>query len=390
MDLEEMKFLNDQTNQLYKTQNAEEDKARYQQAAAQAANLYKSGDPMGAVSVMFKADPKLAHQVLSGAVGAYNPNVQGQIAGAKSQAELPAQLAIIDEKGKFNMMKPTANEFKDVNVENPDGTVVKMVFDKKTGQFVSPGQQLKSGFSPSVTKNSYTGSPQLVSKGGVVKGLSEEGAPIEQDSQGNNVVLTPKAVDVISKDTETWNKDSKDLIGQINSLDTARQAIIKNTPGAAMLEKMRLIRGMTPRPAVQEVMALNYGGGWETTMESYANKAAGQGLGPQEQTNFLNMVNTFQNANLNQYNELLHSRAAQTAAKLKQGNTEMDPSIVMKRMLPTAPTPVQKFMQNYQKMAPEDQKMVDQANQYLLTHTRNDPDWNDALKVLQMHINPSQ
>lgn len=377
------------------------DNSHLKDAAAQAAQLYQQGDLHGAIGTLMKVDPKLTQQIFQTLGTTEDPQVTQNNAYGKEKGDLTA-------KAEFGQLPTQIQEargkaiaggkgFISVPLEMPDGTIIPASRDKGTGKLYYPdgselpadiAMQAKQGYAPAVRVNPNTKDAEIITKaGGKVKDVVSSGAPIEADSQGQAVMLKPIQVQKITKDVEAFNKDplTKDLTQQINSLNTAKEAIIKNVPGAGMLEKMRLIRGMTPRPAVQEVMALNYGQGWETTLESYTTKASGQGLAPEEQKNFLNMVDVFQKANLDEYNQHLHSRAAQTAANAKVGSESLDPSIVMKRYAPELPTPIQEALKKVAQLPKEEQAIIDQAHQYLLTHKRSDPDYNDALKVLRLH-----
>jgi hypothetical protein len=349
----------------------------YRQTAAEAAQLWQSGQKQEAIGKMIQVDPNLATSVFGNL---------GKLETESQYGQLPTQVAAA------KAAQVRGGGFKDLNFETPEGSVVTYKMEKGTGKiFDLAGDPVdsstlagfKAGYAPVVRTNPNTKANEVISKGSATaRDVPESGAAIETAPDGSAVALTPKANDGLIKFTTEFNKDpqTKELVSQINNLNTAKAAIIKNVPGAGMLEKMRLIRGMTPRPAVQEVMALNYGQGWGTTFDGYLTKAAGEGLAPEEQKNFLNMVEVFQTANLDEYNQHLHSRVAQASQ-----NYKVDPSIILKRVAPEMPTPIQEKLRAIQKLPPEDQKMIEMAHQYLLSHTRNDPDYKDALKVLQKH-----
>lgn len=380
-----LNVFNQFTNTLQNDKYTQQKQALAQQAAAQ----YKSGDVRGAFATLGIADPQALMQQ-AGKEGGAQPEAYGTMSGKlqadKEFGQLPTQIA--EAKAK----NVAGGAFKDINLEAPDGTVIKAKMNKGTGKLYDLSgeemsaaqlQGMKAGFAPTVAVNPNTKAHEIVSKGGKSKDVHESGAPVEVGTNGQAIILTPKQNDGLIKETDTWNKDKNnmDLLTQINSLDKAKQSIVNNAPGGQILEQMRLIRGMSPRPAVQEVMALNKGSGWQTELENMISEAQGKGMTPQLQKNMLSMVETFQNANLDEYNQALHSRVAQIT-----NNYKVPSETVISRLAPEMPAPILQNMKNLaDKGTPEDHAAVDWAHKVLLSGKRNDPNYGKALQILKVH-----
>lgn len=352
------------------------DNDKYKNAASQAAELWKQGDQKGALAAMSQVDPALARSVFSD---------MGKLQTQKDYGQLPTQVAA----AKASAIATGKGFQKDALEIN--GHVVPVSFETATGKYYYPGGEpvpaevisnSDKGYKPTIRTDQNTKDAERITASGKATAVASPSPIIEQAADGAGIVLTPKQNDGLIKFTDDFNKDadSKALVTQINSLDMAKRAILNNAPGGQVLEQMRLIRGVSPRPAVQEVMALNYGKGWETTLESYATKAAGEGMSAQEQKNFLSMIETFQSANLDAYNQHLHSRIAQASE-----NYKVDPSIVLKRVAPEMPTPVQENARKLGQSPKEDQEAVEWAHKTLLNYKAPKEESDKALKILQLH-----
>lgn len=359
-----------------KAQKQKADEAKRQEIVKQASAQWQSGAKDQAMSTLMQGDP----ETFKAAFGE-----RSKLQAESEYGQLPTQVAA----SKAQNVKGAG--FKDLNLEGPDGSVIKMKMDKTTGKIfdlngdAADATQLsgmKAGFAPTIGINLNTKEHSVYSKGGKTKAIGETDAAIEQTLGGQAVALTAKQNDGLTKFTEDFNKDkqTQDLVSQINSLDMAQHAIQVNAPQAKVVEQMRIIKGVTPRPAVQEVMALNYGQGWETQMESYASKAANNGMSAQEQKNYYSMIGVFQRANLDDYTQHLHSRVAQAA-----GNYKVDPGIVMKRVAPEMPTPIQEAIRKLDKAPPEDQAAVKWAHETLLNYKAPKEDSDKALKILRLN-----
>ncbi len=113
------------------------------------------------------------------------------------------------------------------------------------------------------------------------------------------------------------------------------------------------------------------------------SEAKGQGMTPQLQKNMLSMIETFQEANLNEYNQLLHSRVDQ-AAKAHG----LDTGVVLNRVAPSAPTPIQEALKKVEALPSKDKEAIDWAHKILLEGKKRQGDstnYEDALQILKMH-----
>lgn len=368
--------------------NQKGDEAAYQakksKAVQQAMQAYQSGDTKSAFAALGAVNPE-AMQKAAGMGAESHDAMAGKLQADKEYGQLPTQIA--DAK-KHDLM---SGNYKDINLEGPDGTVIKAKMNKQNGQILdlvgnemsaSALAGMKAGFAPSVTVNPNTKNHEVISKGGKTKQIGEAGAPVEVGANGQAIVLNPKQNDGLIAATKDWNndKDNKTMIDQINSLDKAKAAIVNNAPGGQILEQMRLIRGMSPRPAVQEVMALNHGSGWQTQLENMISEAKGNGMTPQMQKNMLSMVTTFQDANLDEYNSYLHNRVQQLS-----NNYKVPSETVISRLAPSMPTPVQNSMSKLSEASPEDHEAVDWAHKVLLKGDRKEKDYGKALQILRLH-----
>lgn len=360
-----------------KAQKQKADEAKRQEIVKQASAQWQSGAKDQAMSTLMQGDP----ETFKAAFGE-----RSKLQAESEYGQLPTQVA-----GARAQSIAKGKGFQQGALE-VDGNVIPVAFESATGKYWYPGtgeavpaevvMRAQKGFRPSIRSDKNTDEAVRITAGGKATPIASPSQIIEKTPDGGAVSLNAKQNDGLTKESNAFNKDkqTQELVTQINSLDMAKRAIINNAPGGQVLEQMRLIRGVTPRPAVQEVMALNYGKGWETQLESYGTKAAGEGMSGQEQKNFFSMLETFQNANLDAYNQHLHSNVARIA-----GSYKVDPSIVLKRVAPEMPTPIQENARKLGQASPADQEAVQWAHQTLLNYKSPKEDSDKALKILQLH-----
>src|SRR4051812_4343528 len=106
--------INTMMQQIQARKDKQQKEADYKGAAAQAADAWKNGDKNGAMSILMSHDPELATKVFS----SYGDE-QGKLSAQKEQGQLPTQVA--EAKAKL----VSGGGFKDINLEGPDGNVIK-------------------------------------------------------------------------------------------------------------------------------------------------------------------------------------------------------------------------------------------------------------------------
>lgn len=88
--LEELQFVQGISQRGAAQMKQEDATAKYKAAAQVASQKLLAGDPTGAAAAMFEVDPDLTRQVLPQMAGQFNPELQGQVRGAQTTADLSA------------------------------------------------------------------------------------------------------------------------------------------------------------------------------------------------------------------------------------------------------------------------------------------------------------
>jgi hypothetical protein len=386
--LEDLQTANQIGQTVVDTNKAARQDADRKVAAAQAAAYYKQGDIRSAYSVLMQKDPEFAAKIAPD-LTRIDPDLAGQLKQNVTEGELtgqtkfgsnPAQLE--DIRGKYAVQaaqakaNAAANSVSTVTNKASGDTVLKNKKGEIIGVMDANNQVRPINEAAKIAKSEDSTSTKTSAP------KSALAPDQEQMPDGSVIRLNTNQIKGLNKDTESFNKDTKDLTKSINNAELGRELILKNIPGTKVVEQLRILKGAVEsgRVAVQEVQALGGKEGVATQLETAMAEAAGKGMGPTTQQNMLRLADAVRSYGMDEYRQILHQRAAQTAEKQK-----VDPAIVIKRLAPEMPTPIQQRLQDIQNLPPLDQQAIDWAHQTLLKTKNDDPNYQKAIQILKMH-----
>lgn len=325
-----------------------------QQAASKAAELFKSGDIKGALSTMAAVDPEHVGQLIQ-QFQANDPTSQQSINQAKAQGA---------EQGQFNVTTPYGSnprQLLDASLAGKQSVAQITSANKPSNKVVKADPNSPSGYTI-VDKQAGSYSPVQVpnlpqSKDNMVADAGPggpEGKPKPNlrpnqdiDSNGQIVTITPGQRKLIESSRKAFDSDTKELVKGLESVDQAKKLIDENVPGFEALEKLRLLRTVSPRPSQQEFQAVGLDMGAINSLENKLSKVGGQGMTPDVQNLYRRVVSVMEKSLTRDYDAKLQNAVGR--------NPEVDPLILKKHLSSGGPTSIQRLNSAVSSLSPQDQ-----------------------------------
>jgi hypothetical protein len=334
-----------------------------QAAAAQAAQLYKQGDIKGAYSTLIAADPSFANSLFP-----QDKGIQQGVSYGKEKGQLQAESEYGSTPGQIAAVKSTKPIIKK-DENSPTG------FSMTTPQGVFPFDAYGQ---PATKPSAASAQPTTPGQPPAQPSLrpNEEVDP----ATGKTFFISPSQSKGLTTGIKNFDSEAKDLTKKFQNLAETKSLVDANVPGLGMADKITFIKTLIPagsRLAQQEIQAVTGDqNSVQDRLAQIAERAKTGKLPPAMQDYMRAALAAVEKPALDEYNTLAHMHAARMAE-----STKLNPSIVMKRMLPSMPTTFQQKLQDLQTLPKTDQDAVEWAHNTLIKNPKDE----DALKILRLH-----
>lgn len=347
-----------------------------QQAAAQAAELFKAGDIKGALLSIAKVDPDHAANIISGFQQHLDTNSILDRSLAQSQGKT---------QGTFNVTTPNGSNPRQLLDAKLAGEAAKTAkkgdettstftdklsgltgFKSKSGKilgYVGPDGHLHApeelkGITPK-TKTTATDTAVADTTTGEVPTTTPEKPKLlpnqDVNSDGQVVTIEPTQRKIIDQARKSFDTETKDIVKGLDASTQALELINKNIPGSGTLEKLRLLRGVVQgRINQQEFQAFGKGQGILNQIDNAISEAEGKGMSPKVQDLMRQMATVAVDLQMKEYDQHLQNAV--------ERNPEVDPLILKKRLAGSGPTVIQSMTKKIAELPPQDQAAFNWAH----------------------------
>lgn len=305
---------------------------------------WMAGDLKGALGDLAAIDPSVISGPAEKLMTVLNPDVQGKVKEAEKTGELSAQ-----------------TDYGSNPRQLLDASIAGGKFNDKNKPIIRKSDRSPSGFS-----TFQNGKEIFIDAAGTPIGQgpddSEHSMPVKPnlaigqdvDSSGQIITLSPAQQKAIKDTRKSFDSETKEIVKGMNDAYQAVKMIDENVPGSQAVEKLRLLRSITPRINQQEFQAYGKGQGVATMIENAMSEAAGQGMSAQTQQNMKAITQiTLKNLS-DEYDTALKNHVEKTP--------EVDALILKKRLASSGPTVYQGIAKKVEQLPPQDQAAFNWAH----------------------------
>ncbi len=316
-------------------------------AAGIAAQQFKAGDRQGAYATLMGSNPEFGAQLM--------PQLQKMdptLAGSLQKSVTAGEQSALNEAGNG------AAQVAGIKAKNAAASRPVVRADKNSPTGFSLLNPADGSVTPVENYGSENSVKALAAKDFKSNEQKPEGTQIKPealklrpnediDSSGNKILLSPSQQKSIQDTQKQFSSSTKDMVKGINDMHTAVDMINQNQPGGQTLEKLRMLRAITPRINQQEFSAFGKGQGVATMIDNAITEAAGKGMSAESQKNMKAIAGiTLKN---------LSAEYDQTLQNTIETHPEVDPLVLKKRLAGSGPTPYQAIVKKVQALPPGDQ-----------------------------------
>lgn len=374
----------------------DQNQQKRQEAALNAAELFKNGDIKGAIGTLAAVDPAHAATML-GLLGKIDPGSVQALSQAKSEGSTqgtynvttpaganPRQLLDAKLAGAKDVAGIKAKSTSDSTQTFTDKTSGLTGFKSKSGKilgFIGPDGELHAPDELNGVKEQKQkdkNSNLVADASGQTLSPDQQQKPKllpnqDIDSNGNTVAITPVQRKIIDSARKEFSTDTKELTKSIDNLTQAQRNIQDNIPGQGTIEKLRILKGVVSgRINQQEFQAFGKGQGLVNQIDNAISEAAGKGMSPKVQQLMSQMVNAALDVTSQEYDQHLKNAVDK--------NPDVDPLILKKRLASGGPTLHQAIVSKVSSLPATDQAAFNWAHD-----NPNDP----RSKAILQQLSPS-
>ncbi len=321
--------------------------------------MFQSGDIKGALSTMAKVDPDhVANLIQTFQQG--DPNTQGALKQAEVGGQMTAEHPFESTPGDVAHIgadaRIAAAEARTKQVEDQ----IKYTTDPLSG--------LKFAANKKGAIQGFLGADGKLHSMDDIQGRAEQQAATSKasgekpkllanqdiDSTGQVVTILPAQQKIIKETRKTFDSETKDIVKGLEAAHQAQSMIEANNAGGEPLERLRLLRTVSPRPTQQEFQALGMDMGAVDSLENKLQKIATGKMTPAIQKDYLAIVNLMSSKLSQEYDQRLKNTVEKTP--------EVDSLILKKRLAGSGPTVYQAVAKKVSQLPAKDQAAFNWAH----------------------------